>query len=66
MVTRRGFLAVNAHEEFAADLERESTALRLWAVAYRFNLLRGLLADGVVGAKTWAIVDALENEGPAS
>src|SRR3981081_894613 len=22
-------------------------------------------ADGVVGAKTWAIVDALENEGPA-
>ena len=22
--------------------------------------------DGVVGAKTWAIVDALENEGPAS
>jgi peptidoglycan hydrolase-like protein with peptidoglycan-binding domain len=23
-------------------------------------------ADGVVGAKTWAIVDALENEGPAS
>jgi len=23
-------------------------------------------ADGVVGAKTWAIVDALENEGPAT
>jgi peptidoglycan hydrolase-like protein with peptidoglycan-binding domain len=23
-------------------------------------------ADGVVGARTWAIVDALENEGPAS
>jgi peptidoglycan hydrolase-like protein with peptidoglycan-binding domain len=22
--------------------------------------------DGVVGAKTWAIVDALEDEGPAS
>ena len=43
MVTRRGFLAVNAHEGFAADLERESTALRLEAAAYRFNLLRGLL-----------------------
>jgi peptidoglycan hydrolase-like protein with peptidoglycan-binding domain len=24
-----------------------------------------LAVDGVVGAKTWAIVDALENEGPA-
>ena len=23
-------------------------------------------ADGVVGAKTWALVDALENEGPAT
>src|SRR5712692_51295 len=28
----------------AGDLERESTALRPWPAAYRFNLLRGLLA----------------------
>jgi hypothetical protein len=28
----------------AGDLERESTALRPWSAAYRFNLLRGLLA----------------------
>src|SRR5712691_7088394 len=27
----------------AGDLERESTALRPWAAAYRFNLLRDLL-----------------------
>jgi hypothetical protein len=27
----------------AGDLERESTALRPWPAAYRFNLLRGLL-----------------------
>ncbi len=26
----------------------------------------GLAVDGVVGSKTWAVVDALENEGPAS
>jgi peptidoglycan hydrolase-like protein with peptidoglycan-binding domain len=26
----------------------------------------GLVVDGVVGPKTWAVVDALENEGPAS
>jgi peptidoglycan hydrolase-like protein with peptidoglycan-binding domain len=25
-----------------------------------------LAVDGVVGAKTWAVVAALENEGPAS
>ncbi len=28
----------------ASDLERESTALRPWPAAYRFNPLRGLLA----------------------
>src|SRR4051812_7852698 len=26
----------------------------------------GLVVDGVVGPKTWAVVDALENEGPVS
>ncbi len=44
VVAGGGSLAVDAHEGFAADLGGESTALRLWAAAYRFNLLRGLLA----------------------
>ena len=37
MVTGGGSLAVDAHEGFAADLERDSTALRAWAADYPFN-----------------------------
>jgi hypothetical protein len=49
VVAGGSFLAVDAHSE-VGDLERESTALRLWAAAYRFNPLCGLLAGDVVGA----------------
>ena len=44
MVAGGGSLAVDTHEECAADLRVESTALHLWAAGYRFNLLLGLLA----------------------